>query len=268
MVMAVTIVAVVGILAGMLLTVAAKFMAVPVDERVASLRNILPGANCGACGFAGCDEYAEKLVNDGVKTNLCTPGGSALSKEISGFLGGAFEEVELMSAVVKCSGRYGLTSYIMDYQGPMTCEGNNYFYQGRGSCSHACLGFGDCVHVCPYGALSMVDGVAKVDKDLCTGCGICVNKCPNHLIEVIPSKCEFYSACSSTDKGAFTRKICSAGCIGCKLCEKKCEYGAVSIENNLASIDPEKCVNCGECAKVCPAKVIRENLYSACKRTG
>lgn len=268
MAMAVIIVAVIGILAGILLTVAAKFMSVPVDERVTNIRAVLPGANCGACGFAGCDEYAEKLVSDGVKTNLCTPGGEAAAKAISELLGSAFEEVVPMSAIVKCSGRYGSTSYIMDYQGPRTCEGNNYFYQGRGSCSHACLGFGDCVDACQYGALSIVDGVAKVDKDLCVGCGMCVTKCPNHLIEVVPSKSEVYVGCSSNDKGAFTRKICSAGCIGCKLCEKKCEYGAVSVINNLASIDPYKCVNCGKCAEACPTKVIRQNLYSACEKIG
>lgn len=263
--MPVAVVAIIGVAAGVLLTVAAKFMSVPVDERVTNVRGVLPGANCGACGFAGCDEYAEKLVNEGVKSNLCTPGGSEVAKQISELLGGGFEEVLAKSAIVKCSGRYGSTEYIMDYQGPQTCEANNYLYQGRGSCSHACLGFGDCVVVCQYNALSIVDGVAVVDKDLCTGCGMCVNKCPNHLIEVISSSSEVYVGCSSTDSGAFTRKICKAGCIGCKRCEKACEYGAITTVNNLARIDPEKCTNCGKCVDVCPTKVIRRNLYSICE---
>lgn len=263
--MPVVVVSIIGIVSAVLLTVAAKFMSVPVDERVSNVRELLPGANCGACGFAGCDEYAEKLVHDGVKSNLCTPGGTETAKNISELLGGGFEEVVAKSAVVKCSGKYGCTEYIMDYQGPRTCEGNNYFYQGRGSCSHACLGYGDCVEACQYGALSIVDGVAVVDKELCGGCGVCVSKCPNHLIEVIPSKSEVYVGCSSTDKGAFTRKACTAGCIGCKRCEKKCEYGAITITNNLAAIDPEKCVNCGECVAVCPTKVIKKNLYNACE---
>lgn len=263
--MPVAVVAIIGVFAGVLLTVAAKFMSVPVDERVSGIREMLPGANCGACGFAGCDEYAEKLVNDGVKTNLCTPGGSGVALQISEFLGGEFEEVVAMSAIVKCSGTHDSTEYIMDYQGPQTCDGNNYFYQGRGSCSHACLGYGDCVAICQYGAISIVDGVAVVDKELCTGCGMCVSKCPNHLIEVIPSTSEVYVGCSSNDSGAFTRKICTAGCIGCKRCEKKCEQSAITITNNLAAIDPEKCTNCGECVEVCPTKVIRRNLYGACQ---
>lgn len=265
-IMPVLIVSVIGVSAGVLLTVAAKFMSVPVDERVTNIREVLPGANCGACGFAGCDEYAEKLVNEGVKANLCTPGGNSVAKQISELLGGGFEEVAAKTAIVKCSGKFGCTNYIMDYQGPGTCEGNNYFYQGRGSCSHACLGFGDCVDVCQYGAISIVDGIAAVDKDLCTACGMCASRCPNHLIEMVPASNEVYVGCSSTDSGAFTRKICTAGCIGCKRCEKACEHGAITITNNLAAIDPVKCTNCGKCIPVCPTKVIHRNLYSACEQ--
>ncbi len=261
----VILVAGVGIFFGVLLTVAAKFMSVPVDERVTNARALLPGANCGACGFAGCDEYAEKLVHEDAKKNLCTPGGSNVAKQLSELLGGGFEEVVAMSAVVKCAGRFGSTEYIMDYQGPQTCEGNNYFFQGRGSCSHACLGFGDCVLVCQYGALSIVDGVAVVDKDLCTGCGMCAAKCPNHLIAILPSASEVFVGCSSTDTGAFVRKICKAGCIGCKRCEKTCEFGAIVIDKNLAAIDPAKCTNCGKCVGICPTKVIKKNLYSGCE---
>ncbi len=263
--LSVAVVTIIGIAAGILLSIAAKFMSVPVDERVSNIRAVLPGANCGACGFAGCDEYAAKLVEDGVKSNLCTPGGSSVALQISELLGGGFEEVVPMSAIVKCSGKFGNTQYIMDYQGPKTCEANNSLYQGRGSCSHACLGFGDCVNVCQYGALSIVDGIAVVDKDLCTGCAMCVMKCPKHLIEVVPSKSEVFVGCSSTDSGVFTRKICSAGCIGCKRCEKVCEDGAITVMNNLASIDYSKCTNCGKCVEVCPTKVIKKNLYSACE---
>jgi Na+-translocating ferredoxin:NAD+ oxidoreductase RNF subunit RnfB len=264
-VLPVVFVAGIGVFAGVLLTVAAKFMSVPVDERVTDARALLPGANCGACGFAGCDEYAEKLVHGDAPKNLCTPGGGAVAAQLAGLLGGTVEEVVAKAAIVKCSGRYGSTEYIMDYQGPQTCEGNNYFYQGRGSCSHACLGFGDCVAACQYGALSIVDGVAAVDKDLCTGCGMCAAKCPNHLIQIVPAASEVYVGCSSTDTGAFVRKVCKAGCIGCKRCEKACEFGAIAIGRNLAAIDPAKCTNCGKCVEICPTKVIHINKYSACK---
>ena len=253
----VIIVTVVGIGCGLLLTVADKYMAVPVDERVSDVRAMLPGANCGACGFAGCDEYAEKLVNEGVKTNLCTPGGADTAQNVSAYLGAAFEDVTAMTAIVHCAGTIQHTQYIMDYQGPRTCEACNANYQGRGSCSHGCLGFGDCVIVCQYDAMKIENGVARVDKALCTGCGMCVKACPNALITVAPASSEVFVSCSSTDKGAFTRKICSAGCIGCKRCEKACNFDAIHVADNLASIDPAKCTNCGECVAVCPTKVIR-----------
>ena len=253
----VAIVAIIGIVSGVILTVADKFMSVPVDERVSNVRAVLPGANCGACGFAGCDEYAEKLVNDGVKTNLCTVGGGAVAHQISDLLGADFEEVVAKCAVVKCTGSREKTSYIMDYQGPQTCAACSSFYQGRGSCSHACLGYGDCLQACQYGALYLVNGVAVVDKEACIGCSMCAASCPNNLIEVIPAASGIFVGCSSTDPGGKVRKLCKSGCIGCKRCEKACEYGAITVENNLASIDPAKCTNCGSCVEVCPTKVIR-----------
>lgn len=256
----VLIVAVIGIACGVILTLAAKFMAVPVDETVANVRAVLPGANCGACGYAGCDEYAEKLASGEAKGNLCTPGGASVAQEIGKALGQSVEEVVEMQAIVRCSGTCEKTNYIMDYQGPQTCEGNNYFYQGRGSCSHACLGFGDCVTVCQYDAIQIVDGIAVVDPIACGGCGMCAKVCPNSLIHIVPKASHVFVGCSSTDKGAFTRKICQMGCIGCKRCEKTCEFGAVTIENNLASIDPEKCTNCGACIEVCPTRVIQSTI--------
>lgn len=253
----VLIVSVIGIISGIILTVAAKFMSVPVDERVTNIREVLPGANCGACGFAGCDEYASELVHSGVATNLCTPGGAAVSAQISELLGVDAQEVVAKRAVVRCVGTTKATRSVMDYQGPRTCAANNSFYQGGKSCSHGCLGYGDCVRVCQYDAIAIVDGVAVVDKDLCTACGMCVKLCPNHLIEIVPASSEIQVACSSHDKGGVVRKACSAGCIGCKKCEKTCEFDAIHVSDNLASIDPAKCTNCGKCVEVCPTKVIR-----------
>lgn len=254
----VAIVVIIGIFAGIILTVAAKFMSVPVDERVTNVREVLPGANCGACGFAGCDEYAEKLVHENAPTNRCTPGGAEVSAKISEQLGVAVAEVIEKRAIVKCAGTTETTRYIMDYQGPQTCEACNFFYQGRRSCSHGCLGFGDCVVVCQYDAIKIENGVAVVDKDACTGCGMCAQKCPNHLINVVPKSSTIHVACSSHDKGAFVRKVCQAGCIGCMKCQKACEYGAIAVHEFLAEIDPEKCTNCGKCKEVCPTQVIRE----------
>lgn len=263
LIMPVCIVAGVGALSGLLLSAAAKYMAVPTDERVGEVRESLPGANCGACGFAGCDEYAKQLVQESAPTNLCTPGGQEVSRRLSELLGKEFASVQAKTAVVRCAGSCASTEYIMDYRGPQSCEACNYLYQGRGSCSHACLGFGDCVMVCQYGAIALRDGVAVVDKAKCTGCGMCARRCPNDLIVMGPADSEVYVACSSTDKGAFVRKVCTAGCIGCRRCEKVCAYGAVVITGNLASIDPEQCTGCGECVKVCPTGVIRVNICGA-----
>jgi Na+-translocating ferredoxin:NAD+ oxidoreductase RNF subunit RnfB len=253
-------VAIIGVVAGVMLTLAAKFMAVPVDETVLKIREALPGANCGACGFAGCDEYAKNLAAGGVECNLCTPGGSGVAAILGGLLGRDAGEVVPMQAVVRCSGTCERTNYIMDYQGPQSCEGNNYFFQGRGSCSHACLGFGDCVAVCQYDAIHIVDGIAVVDPYACTGCGMCAKRCPNHLIELTPKANTVFVGCHSTDAGAFTRKICQMGCIGCKRCEKTCSYGAITITSNLASIDTAKCVSCGDCLAVCPTKCIHATI--------
>lgn len=253
----------IGFLAGAILTLASKFMHVKVNESVAQIRKVLPGANCGACGYAGCDAYATVLANDHtIKANLCTPGGSAVALSISKILGINFEAVEGKYAMVKCSGTFDKTSYVMDFRGIQSCNANKMFYRGRGSCSRACLGFGDCVEVCAYGAISMVNGVANVDKNKCVGCSVCVRNCPNSLISIVPSSLSTYVGCSSQDNAAHTHRVCKAGCIACKKCEKVCKFDAIHVVNNVAVIDPEKCKNCGMCVKECPVGVIKSNRKS------
>ena len=253
----VIIVSVIGILAGGILVIASKYMSVPVDERVKNIRNALPGVNCGACGFAGCDEYAEKLVEGGVKANLCPPGGVECVQTIDRILGTASEEMVPMSAIVKCSGSCDKTGYSVDYQGPPTCESCSFLYKGRGMCQHACLGYGDCERACTFDAIYIQNGIAVVDKEKCTGCTVCVKACPKALIEMIQADKNVFVACSSKDKGGVVRKLCAAGCIGCKLCLKACKYDAIAIEDNLARIIPEKCTNCKDCVEVCPTKAIK-----------
>lgn len=253
----VAIVAIIGLLAGIILTIASKLMAVEVDEAVLKVQEVLPGVNCGACGFSGCEEYARNIVNDKtVKTNLCTPGGSEVARLISEILGIEFEVAVGKHAIVKCSGTPMHTNYVMEYEGLQSCAANKLFYRGHGACHNACLGYGDCVNVCEFDALKIVDNIAKIDKEKCVGCGMCVAKCPNHVIKIIPDTQKLYVKCSSTDPGGYTRKVCTAGCIACKKCEKVCEYDAIEVRNNYARFDLEKCIGCGECFKVCPVGVI------------
>lgn len=251
------IVAVIGLVAGIILTVASKLMYVPVDERVTAIREALPGANCGACGFAGCDDYAAALVDDGsLSTALCPVGGAAVAAEIAGIMGVEAGAVAAKVATVMCAGHYGVTNRIMDTDKIHTCKEAKMFYGGQWACPHGCLGLGDCVTECAYDAIRVINGVAMVDRESCVGCGACAKVCPNHIIDMVSEKSKVYVACKSTAKGAATRKICTSGCIGCKKCEKACKFEAVKIENNLAQIDFDKCKNCGLCAKDCPTGAI------------
>lgn len=258
MVEGILVVTAVGLVAGVLLVVASKFMYVPVDETAEKVRACLPGANCGACGFAGCDGYAEALAKkDGtVKPTLCVPGGNAAAQGICEALEIPFEGVQAQKSIMKCTGTFDTSEYAMDYEGPKTCKACSTFYNGRRSCTYGCLGYGDCVEVCKFGALSIQNGLAVVDRELCTGCGACAKICPNHLFEMAPENSRVWVGCASHDKGGVVRKICSVGCIGCMKCQKTCQYGAITVTENLAHIDPEKCTSCGECVEVCPVHVI------------
>ena len=258
MLIAVLSVAGIGLVCGIVLVIASKLMAVPVDEKAEELRDALPGANCGACGFAGCDGYAQYLATDSSpKTNLCAPGGDAVSKKVSDILGVEFQDVVEKKAVVRCTGNYDTAEYIMEYDGVKSCAANNMFYQGRRSCATGCLGYGDCVEACKFDALSIVNGLATVDKELCTGCGACAKVCPNHLIDLVPENNRVFVGCASHAKGAAVRKECKSGCIGCMKCEKTCEHDAIHVIDNLATIDYEKCIGCGDCVEVCPVNVIK-----------
>lgn len=245
-----------------LLTAASVFFNLKEDERVGAIRECLPGANCGACGFSGCDGYAAALAAGKTdKTNLCVPGGDAAARQIAEVLGVEAQDVIEQVAYVACNGCTGDESRKYVYDGVKTCHAANTMYNGDRVCTYACLGYGDCVRVCPQGAISVETGIAVVDPKKCVGCGICTRECPNHIIRLIPDIARVSVQCSNHDKGPAVRKSCVKGCIGCGMCEKKCPAGAIHLENNLATIDYSKCTGCGTCKSVCPVKCIHEGSF-------
>lgn len=254
---AVIVVTVIGILCAVLLSVASKVMAVEVDERIPRVRECLPGANCGGCGFAGCDGYAAALVEDpDTPLTLCSPGGAAAAQALSSVLGREAGEVVQKAAFVLCRGDCNATSKKMDYRGIESCAAAKLLYGGTGKCSYGCLGLGDCAAVCSNNGICIENGIAHVDTRACLACGECVAVCPNGLISILPVAAPVKVLCSSKDKGAVVRKQCTAGCIGCGLCMKNCPTGAITVSNNLASIDYTKCTGCGTCQSKCPVKCI------------
>lgn len=245
-----------GALAGVLLTVASRFLAVKTDETVEKITEALPGANCGGCGYSGCAGYAEAVAKGEAPTNLCKPGGADVTAEISAIMGVEAVAAEREVAFVRCNGSCNATTDKYNYIGTPTCLASEKFFNGKGACRSGCLGFGDCVSVCDREAISVVDGVAVINPAKCGSCGKCVKACPNHLIVMRRESQRVIVRCSSIDTGKVTRSVCKNGCIACKLCEKKCSYDAIHVNNNHAEIDPEKCTRCGECAAACPAKCI------------
>ncbi len=252
-------VVIIGVICAAVLVIASKLMAVKEDERFPAVRECLPGANCGACGFAGCDGYAKALCeNPDTPTNLCVPGADAVSKQLSEILGVEFADVIEQVAVVHCYGDCEKTQDKVEYQGIESCAAAKLMYGGKGSCIYGCLGLGDCMKVCPQEAIYIKGGIAHVNPADCIGCGLCTKTCPNKLITLIPDVKTTVVTCSNKDKGAVTRKVCSNGCIGCKKCEKVCQHDAIKVVDNVAVIDYDKCVGCGECVKNCTTKCIKE----------
>ena len=251
------IVAVVGLIAAVILTIASKLMYVPVDEKVAAIREVLPGANCGACGFAGCDDYAAAFgENPALSTALCPVGGSSIASQIAGILGVDAADAEEKVAMVMCQGNYGVTRQIMEADRIHTCKEAKMFYGGQWACPYGCLGLGDCFNVCKFDAIRIVNGVARIDRDKCVGCGACDDTCPNNIISMVNKKNLVFVACKSMEKGAKTRKTCENGCIGCMKCQKTCKFEAIKVENNVAQVDLEACKSCGLCEKECPTGAI------------
>jgi len=253
-------VTVIGLICAVILNVASQLMYVKVDERVTQLIDIMPGANCGACGYPGCEGFAVALAAGEAQPNLCTPGGIELLKKISEILGIEAGSIEKKIAVVHCLGDNDKQQLKMEYKGIKSCEGAKQLYGGQCACAFGCLGYGDCQIVCPTNAICLENGLARIIKDLCTGCGLCVKACPNKLITIENASIQVVIACKNIEKGAVVGKKCKTGCIGCGKCARECCQKAIVMEDFLAKIDYSKCDGCAACVESCVKKCIIKNV--------
>lgn len=219
MITAIIAVGVLGVILGVVIGIVAKAFAVEVDERIEGVEDLLPGANCGGCGFAGCADFAKGVVAGEAGPAQCPVCSAEDVTAISDYLGISAEEKEKMVALIRCSGDIPNTERSM-YNGVRDCRSAVLVAGGAKGCDYGCLGFGSCAEACPFGAIEMRDGLAIVHKELCVGCENCVKACPKDLIIMVPAVAEVHVYCNSPDKGAAKRAVCKTACIGCRKCVK------------------------------------------------
>lgn len=245
-----------GLAIGIALVFAGNKFQVETDERIGLIRECLPGNNCGACGRAGCDAVAEAIAAGELPVNACPVNPPENAEKIADIMGVKTVETVKRTAFVKCAGDCAHTFKRSNYVGIRDCRAAVLSGISAEACDYGCLGLGSCVAVCPYHAIQIDHGTARVDSEKCMGCGACEKVCPKGLITLLPANTKAAVACSNRDKGSEVKKVCTAGCIGCKLCIKQCEAEAVTLDGALAQVDPEKCTGCGKCTEKCPSKAI------------
>ena len=253
-----------GVVSAVILYFVAQKFKVYEDPRIDEVEKMLPGANCGGCGYPGCRGLADAMVaNDDISAIFCPVGGGDVMKKIAEFLGKAAPEKEPQVAEVRCNGSCANRPRTNVYDGAPSCAVVASLYGGETGCAYGCFGKGDCVAVCNFGAIYInpQTQLPEVDADKCTACGACVKACPRLIIELRkkgPKNRRVYVSCRNKDKGAVARKACSAACIGCGKCVKVCAFEAITLENNLAFIDSFKCRLCRKCVSECPTGAIIE----------
>ncbi len=261
----IVIISVLGMLLALILFFIAKKFRVEEDPRIDEVEKVMPGANCGGCGFAGCRAFADAAVKaPNLDSQFCPVGGNEVMKKVAAILGYEVKEKAPMVAVVRCNGSCENRPRTNSYDGYPSCKVKAALYSGDTGCAFGCLGCGDCVAACQFGALSMdpVTGLPVVDETKCTACGACTKACPRHIIELRnigttpKNNRRVYVACSNKEKGGVARKACKAACIGCGKCTKVCKFDAITVVDNLSYIDYSKCKACGQCFFECPTGAI------------
>lgn len=253
---AILVLGILGAVFGLVLAVASKVFEVKTDPRLPEILDHLAGANCGGCGYPGCAGCASAILEGKAPVSACAPAGAENAAAIATIMGVEAPSGERMVAFVKCNGGTNAKKRY-EYVGVQDCTGALKVGGGPLDCTYGCLGFGSCVKACQFGAMSIgPNGTAVVDRDKCTDCMACAAACPRHLIISVPAASEIIVPCSSKDKGVAAKNACDVSCIGCKLCEKNCPAGAITVVDNCAVIDYSKCTNCGTCVAKCPRKLI------------
>lgn len=245
-----------GISLGVLLSLADKVFHVQVDERVALVRENVAGVNCGACGYPGCDPFAEAVVRGEAPVTGCTPGGVKSATALAEIMKVSSGDIEPMVARIRCQGEDGISKDRFVYEGIKSCHHAVSLAGGPKMCPSACVGLGDCQRACQFDAISFVNNLCVIDPEKCTACGMCVAQCPNMLIKLLPRAATVTVRCMNTQAPKLANAACERACIACKRCEKACEYDAIHVTNFLAEIDVDKCTKCEACVPVCPKNCI------------
>jgi len=249
-----------GILFALFLVIAAKKLYVEPNKKAQEILELLPKANCGACGFPGCAGYADALAAPDYKiaVNLCAPGGADLSDKLAALTGATAVKSERKTARLLCRGEVEYIRFKYEYKGIEDCEMAARLLTGPKYCEYGCLMFGNCYRACKFDAIKFEIGeLPRISQEKCVGCGACVEACPKKLITLLPIKNNVFVSCKNLDKGKLAKEKCDITCIGCGLCKKKCPVNAIEIINNLSVIDYSKCIDCGQCYTVCPVKPIK-----------
>lgn len=252
-----------GLTFGFALAAAALRFHVPTNPLVDRVREVLPSANCGACGFAGCQTYAEAVVEKrDVSPNLCAPGRASVAEAVARLTGKEVGKVLDRVVVMRCHGVSAYARQEAEYAGVQTCAAASLVFGGPKACKNGCLGLGDCVQVCPFDALHLGDkGIVEVDQQKCTGCGLCVPVCPKELFQLYPRSRRIELSCVARDKGNVVKATCMVGCILCRKCVAKCPADAIEFDGATIVIDHEKCQaygpSCNEvCVDICPSAIL------------